>query len=357
MPQKKHLRKKLQEAAQNNFTESDLKLIETLVDDALRNHGGLTDEAIESVKRNLRPGLSKLVGDTLKNYRDDISKNIELTIATLKSDIVGFIKGVLKKAGIKDTTPTGDPTKIGWWLDKAVDSTLNAVLSFFADKGFIPTPEAIFGFGDEIAEKVTNFLLNLANFKGNIQKTVDKGFKDLGSYNVSSAPEQTDKVVKEIAKMRENNEHWRRVYETSKTPLSSALAELKKMGVLEGSLADATEKFTSIVDGILPISSSVALVGGITATIRLYNSVGVAWAKATEWTQVPDVLLGPFFPFPPDQPVYAPFFPLPTRSPGSCLCNGNSHSPICPYPKPKQAVGRIHFRRQPSQICPSERRL
>ena len=232
---KKHLRKKLQEAAQNNFTESDLKLIETLVDDALRNHGGLTDEAIESVKRNLRPGLSKLVGDTLKNYRDDISKNIELTIATLKSDIVGFIKGVLKKAGIKDTTPTGDPTKIGWWLDKAVDSTLNAVLSFFADKGFIPTPEAIFGFGDEIAEKVTNFLLNLANFKGNIQKTVDKGFKDLGSYNVSSAPEQTDKVVKEIAKMRENNEHWRRVYETSKTPLSSALAELKKMGVLEGS--------------------------------------------------------------------------------------------------------------------------
>jgi len=312
---KKHLRKKLQEAAQNNFTESDLKLIETLVDDALRNHGGLTDEAIESVKRNLRPGLSKLVGDTLKNYRDDISKNIELTIATLKSDIVGFIKGVLKKAGIKDTTPTGDPTKIGWWLDKAVDSTLNAVLSFFADKGFIPTPEAIFGFGDEIAEKVTNFLLNLANFKGNIQKTVDKGFKDLGSYNVSSAPEQTDKVVKEIAKMRENNEHWRRVYETSKTPLSSALAELKKMGVLEGSLADATEKFTSIVDGILPISSSVALVGGITATIRLYNSVGVAWAKATEWTQVPDVLLGPFFPFPPDQPVYAPFFPFPPDHP------------------------------------------
>jgi len=60
------LRDKLQKIAKEEgappFSENDLDVIETLVNDALRDHKGLTDEAIEAVKRNLNPGLQGVVG-------------------------------------------------------------------------------------------------------------------------------------------------------------------------------------------------------------------------------------------------------------------------------------------------------
>ncbi|WP_456338005.1 FlgD immunoglobulin-like domain containing protein [Fervidibacter sacchari] len=305
------LRDKLQKIAKEEgappFSENDLDVIETLVNDALRDHKGLTDEAIEAVKRNLNPGLRDVVGKGLKSYRDDLSKAVEMMVAGLKADIIGFIKSALKKSGADSADPN-DPIQkaINYLIDKVVDSTLNAVLTLLLESSEVSV-EALLGLPDKIADQIAELATRL--HRSHFQKHVDTGFRQLGRYEHQG---DTNEAIRQIEVIKEGIERYRNSYETARAPFSSAASAMTNFINTPGFLEDAANLTGSIIDGILPIGSAFTLVMGPIAIWRISKSVDMAWVKAVGWEREEDLppdLIAPFFPFPPD--LYAPFFPFP----------------------------------------------
>ncbi len=305
------------------LTEDELNLVERLVDEAISSHRGLTDSAIEQVQKATG---SVLIARTLKGYRDDLAESTELLVAGLKADIVGFLKSMLNKFKIIET-PDLPPLAINrpeWWIDKAIDSVANALVSQIMEMGDISV-ESLFGLGNKITEATANALMYPA--RSFHQTVVDVGFKKLGRYEISGSTEQ---AIKRIETMKKGLDLWRGVYESARAPFSSAIGAIKSglqklhestavmtgpsynpaVGVLE----DAANLTGSILDGILPIGSAFTVMLGGTANTMLGVSVPLAWISAVGWSpsDLPPELNSPFFPLPRD--IYAPFFPFPIEN-------------------------------------------
>jgi hypothetical protein len=229
----KALRDKLQKIAKEKgappFSESDLDVIETLVNDALRKHRGLDDKAIEEVKQNLNPGLRDVVGEALTSYRDELKDAIEMMVAGLKADILGFIKSALKKLRIVVETDGDEPQKgiqkaINFLIEQTVDSTLNAVLDLIL-KSSDPSPEALLGLPDKIADQIAEQLTTRLH-RTHFQKHVDIGFRRLGRYEHLG---DTNEAIRQIEAIKAEIENWRKIYETARAPISSATSALRSI--------------------------------------------------------------------------------------------------------------------------------
>ncbi len=321
----------------------DQRLLDQYVDEilpeALRNHKGLTDEAIAAIKARANtlsgPAYADAVESALVKYRDNLSEATELMVAGLKADVLAFIKAALKKMGIDDGDPSNPILKANKdLLEKIVDSALNAVISlFFSGEGSIPSPEAIFGLADKITDKIADTLM--LNDRQFFKTTVDLGFKELGRYNIKG---DTNDAIKRIEGLKRGIDKYRNFYEVARAPFSSAASALTDLvkktyenmtgltweggdgpiGVFAKGLFEDTANLTgSVADGILPIGSGATVVFGLYALRRIKNAVSLAWVYATGWTEsdLPSDLISPFFPFPPEQPIYAPFFPFPPEHP------------------------------------------
>jgi len=322
----KALRDKLQKIAKEKdappFSESDLNVIETLVNDALRKHRGLDDKAIEEVKQNLNPGLRDVVEQALTSYRDELTDAIEMMVAGLKADILGFIKSALKKLRIVVETDGDEPQKgiqkaINFLIEQTVDSTLNAVLDLILKSSDL-SPEALLGLPDKIADQIAEQLTTHLH-RTHFQKHVDIGFRRLGRYEHLG---DTNEAVRQIEAIKVEIENWRKIYETARAPISSATSAFTQFINTPGFLEDIANLTGSIIDGILPVSSVATFIGAPIAIFRISQSVDKAWVKAVGWEpeNFPPELISPFFPFPP----VAPFFPFPPNHPVLAYAEGTT---------------------------------
>jgi hypothetical protein len=315
----KALRDKLQKIAKEKgappFSESDLDVIETLVNDALRKHRGLDDKAIEEVKQNLNPGLRDVVEQALTSYRDELKDAIEMMVAGLKADILGFIKSALKKLRIVVETDGDEPQKgiqkaINFLIEQTVDSTLNAVLDLILKSSDL-SPEALLGLPDKIADQIAEQLTTRLH-RTHFQKHVDIGFRRLGRYEHLG---DTNEAVRQIEAIKVEIENWRKIYEIARAPISSATSAFAQFINTPGFLEDIANLTGSIIDGILPVSSVATFIGAPIAIFRISQSVDKAWVKAVGWEpeNFPPELISPFFPFPPVGPHLLPLLPRTTQ--------------------------------------------
>jgi flagellar hook assembly protein FlgD len=314
----KALRDKLREFAQKegvSISEGYLDIVEGLINSHLKEHGGLTDEAIEAIKKEVTPGLRDVVGEALTSYRDELKDAIEMMVAGLKADILGFIKSALKKLRIVVETDGDEPQKgiqkaINFLIEQTVDSTLNAVLDLILKSSDF-SPEALLGLPDKIADQIAEQLTTRLH-RTHFQKHVDIGFRRLGRYEHLG---DTNEAVKQIEAIKVEIENWRKIYEIARAPISSATSAFAQFINTPGFLEDIANLTGSIIDGILPVSSVATFIGAPIAIFRISQSVDKAWEKAVGWEpeNFPPELIAPFFPFPfpGGPPPLAPFFPFP----------------------------------------------
>ncbi|MDW8029679.1 MAG: CARDB domain-containing protein, partial [Armatimonadota bacterium] len=325
------------------------------VDDALRNHKGLTDQALDDIWQRVNAVSGQQAADAVKaalrNYRDDLSAATEAIVAQMKGDIVGYLKILLKRFGIKEYEPETDnpiDKAFFWMLDKVLDAVLNAVVQQFElNRAF--SIESISAIADQITESIANGQLTIDRLF--FQPVVDVGFRTLGRYEIRGSTEQ---AIKNIDDMRKGIDQYRNLYEVARAPFSKAIGAVKtrfqkfyeSTAIMTGASPNPIQEFAfgffetsadltgSILDGVLPIGSAATVLLGSGATLGLKISVPLAWIYAVGWSpsNLPRELISPFVPLPIERgEYYAPFSPFPIeRSPLLAYVNAGGSPRFAP---------------------------